>query len=197
MDNGAPWGTNSPVPSALALWLAGLGVTPVYGRPARCTDNAIVERDHGVLAQWVELETCPDFETCRQRLQWATTTQRQRYRAPNGYTRLQAYPELESNPRSYLPQQDQEIWRLEDAALYLSGFTFRRKVEASGQITLFANSYSLGRSLARHSVLIKMDRQTREWVVTDDYNRPLRRLPAKELNYEQICQFRLAKRRRN
>src|SRR5687768_2785006 len=84
MDNGMPWGTLSPLPSGLGLWLVGIGVTPIYGRPARSTDNALVERDHGVLAQWVELDHCLDFQDCRRRLNWAVKTQRERYRSPHG-----------------------------------------------------------------------------------------------------------------
>ncbi len=50
VDNGSPWGTQSDIPSALALWLVGFWVKVVLNRPRHCTDNAIVERDHGVLA---------------------------------------------------------------------------------------------------------------------------------------------------
>ena len=196
MDNGTPWGTQSPLPSALALWLVGIDVHPVYGRPARSTDNGIVERDHGVLAQWVELKQCQDFQDCQQRLNWAVTTQRERYRFPKGYTRAQAYPDLYSNSRTYHPCADDEEWQLNAVVLYLSRFTFSRKVEISGQVTLFANVYSVGKNYARQFVNITLDPQTLEWVFMDDYNRLVKRLSAKELTYEQISQLRLAKRRR-
>jgi len=78
MDNGTPWGTQSRLPSALGLWLVGLGIDLIYGRPRRSTDNAIVERNHGVLARWVEAEQCPDFQHCQQHLDWAVVTQRER-----------------------------------------------------------------------------------------------------------------------
>jgi hypothetical protein len=197
MDNGMPWGTQSPLPSALALWLVGIGVTPIYGRPARSTDNAIVERDHGVLAQWVELDGCLDFQECRQRLQWAVKTQRERYRSPYGYTRVQAYPDLYTNPRFYEACSDRHQWQLTAVTTYLSRFTFRRKVELSGQVTLFANRYSVGKTYARQFVIITLDPHLLQWVFTDDYNRLVCRLPAKELSYEQISQLQLAKRRRH
>jgi hypothetical protein len=197
MDNGTPWGTLSPLPSGLGLWLVGIGVTPIYGRPAQSTDNAIVERDHGVLARWVELDHCLDFQDCRQRLNWAVKTHRERYRSPHGYTRAQAYPDLYTNPRSYAAGSDRDVWQLTAVATYLSRLTFRRKVERSGQVSLFANVYSVGRASARQFVTITLDPLTLEWVFTDDYRRLVRRLPAKELSYEQISQLQLAKRRRN
>ncbi len=52
LDNGMPWGTQSTLPSAMGLWLVGLGIELRYGRPARSTDNAVVERSHGVLARF-------------------------------------------------------------------------------------------------------------------------------------------------
>ena len=54
VDNGDPWATRSDIPSALALWLIGLNVKVILNRPSQSTDNGIVERDHGVLAGWVE-----------------------------------------------------------------------------------------------------------------------------------------------
>jgi len=196
LDNGTPWGTQSPLPSALGLWLVGLDVRPIYGRPRHSTDNGIVERAHGVLAQWVELDRCPDLATCQQRLAQAVQTQRERYRQPNGYTRLAAFPGLTANPRRYVPSQDAQHWRLERVLVYLAEFTFERKVEKTGQISLFANTYAVGRRFARQTLDIRLDPTTREWVFTDDGQHIVARHPARELDYAQISQLQLAKRRR-
>ena len=197
MDNGSPWGTQSRLPSALGLWLVGLGIDLIYGRPRRSTDNAIVERNHGVLAQWVEAEACLDFQHCQQRLDWAVITQRERYRSPNGYTRAQTFPELFVKQRIYVTQQEHLHWSRERVALYLSGFTFHRKVEINGQITLFANTYSLGKHYARQTIQITFDPDTFEWCFTDEQAHSIRRHPTKELFYELISQLQLAKRRRH
>ena len=197
MDNGSPWGTQSPLPSALGLWLVGLGIIPVYGRPARSTDNGLVERHHGVLAQWVELDQCADFSDCQRRLSWAEVTQRERYRAPNGYTRSQAFPTLYTNPRRYDAAHEMRDWCLEAVADYLAKRCFQRKVEVNGCVTLFANRYSVGRHYARQPLEIRLDPSTREWLFSDDYQRVVRRHPAKELEADRICQLQLAKRRRS
>jgi len=196
MDNGTPWGTQSNLPSAFGLWLVGLGIEPIYGRKRRSTDNAVVERSHGVLAQWAEPEACADFAACQQHLAWAVNTQRERYCLKDGQTRLQKHPALLSQPRPYDPQQDAALWSLDRVRHYLSNFHFQRKVERNGRITLFANTYSVGRPYARQYLTIQLDPQTDEWVMRDEYGKDIRRHPAKELSYEIISQLQLAKRRR-
>ena len=197
MDNGSPWGTKSKLPSAMGLWLVGLGIDLIYGRPARSTDNAVVERSHGVLANWAEPEQCLNFADCQERVDWAVRTQRERYRLADGQTRLQAYPDLYANPRGYDALQDSYQWSLQSVRHYLSGFSFQRKVEKNGRITLFSNNYSVGRAYARRVVEVHFDELTDCWVMCDEYGVELRRHPAKELSYEQISQLKLAKRRRN
>lgn len=192
VDNGTPWGTTSAVPSAMALWWAGLGITVRYGRRARSTDNAVIERCNGVLAQWVEPERQPNFEAFQQQLEWAAWTQRERYRSPHHLTRAQAYPDLYANPRRYRRQQDAQRWDAAQAAIFLSSYCFQRKVEKNGQITLMTNVYSVGRAFARQTVNIRFQVPTNEWVVYDAYNQEIRRFASKELRYAQICALRLA-----
>lgn len=197
MDNGAPWGTQSPLPSALGLWLVGLGIEPIYGRPRHTTDNAVVERDHGVLAQWVQPDECSDFQDCQHRLEWAALTQRERYRSPATYSRTQAFPELFANKRPYRVDHDHLDWCRERVALYLSTFTFHRKVEMNGSVTLFANGYFVGKRYGRQMIQITFDSSTYTWRFTDEQNRLIRCQPTKELFYELISQLQLAKRRRS
>ena len=196
LDNGAPWGTQSPLPSALGLWLVGLGVALTYGRPGCSTDNAVVERSHGVLSQWVDPARCADFATCQAQLAWAVQTQRERYPACGTQPRLQAFPSLLTNERCYDPAREVDWWTLTRVKTYLSHFVFRRKVEHSGQVTLFANTYSIGRAHRRRSVEIRLDPQTEEWLVADEQGNLLRRLPCQELDYTLISQLQLAKRRK-
>ncbi|MCI0712755.1 MAG: hypothetical protein L0154_21545 [Chloroflexi bacterium] len=114
----------------------------------------------------------------------------------DGQTRRQAFPELLDNARPYDPPQDAERWSLDRVRRYLSGFHFQRKVELNGRITLFANTYHVGRRYARQYVEIHLDPLTDEWVMCDPYGTELRRHPVKELSYEIISQLKLAKRRK-
>jgi hypothetical protein len=194
VDNGTPWGTQSVVPSALALWLVGLDIVPVYGRPARSTDNAVVERSHGVLAAWVEPATCPNGLVCQQRLGWAVETQRERYPVQAGQSRSQLYPQLFSNPRRYTVASQADQWDMARVITYLAQFRFQRKVEKKGQITLFANTYGVGQRYSRQSVEVHLDAATAQWVICDAAGDEIRRHPNRELTYQQINQLQLAKR---
>lgn len=194
MDNGVPWGPPSPVPSALGLWMVGLGIRLVYGRPGCSTDNAVVERSHGVLAPWVEPQLCADFAACQTRLTWAAQIQRERYPACGTQTRFQAYPALLTNDRRYDPACETQTWSIARVKTYLSQFVFRRKVEKYGQITLFTNTYSVGRAHSRIQVEVRLDPLTDQWLVTDEQGILLRRLPCRELDYVLISQLQLAKR---
>jgi hypothetical protein len=196
VDNGMPWGTQSPVPSALALWWVGLDILPIYGRPARSTDNAVVERSHGVLAQWVEPAQCADFAACQAQLTWAMHTQRARYPACGSQTRCQAYPALFANPRPYAVDQEPDLWQLSRVVAYLAQFHFQRKVEKLGQLTLFANSYGVGRAYSRQVVEVQLDAHTAEWVIRNDFGQEIRRHPNQELSYHQISHLQLGKRRK-
>lgn len=195
-DNGTPWGTQRVLPSALGLWLVGLGIAPSYGRPARSTDNAVVERAHGVLNQWVDPNQCADFADCQKKLDWAVTMQREDYRPPKGQSRLQRYPELLTNPRTYETASDKDTWDVQLVAQYLTRFVFQRKVEKNGRFNLFANHYSVGRDYARQTLTITIDPQTNEWICQDETHTEIRRHPCRELDYEIISQLQLAQRRR-
>lgn len=197
MDNGAPWGTQSKLPSALGLWLVGLGIGLVYGRPARSTDNAVVERSHGVLNGWVEPDQCVNFNDCQARLSWALHTQRERYPLADGRTRCQTYPELRQNSRRYTLINEAAQWDMARVCTYLASFQFQRKVEKNGRITLFANTYSVGNAYQRQYLTVQLDSQSRQWVISDDTGKEIRRHEAKELDGELIRNLMLAKRRRN
>lgn len=196
MDNGMPWGTQSIVPSALALWMVGLSIQPIYGRPARSTDNAIVERSHGTLVRWIEPKGCADFDACRARVEWAVETQRERYPALAGQSRIQAFPELLINARRYLMSEEAAQWEIQRVTNYLGRFIFRRRVEANGIVTLFSNAYSVGRSHGHLEVEVQLDTDRCEWVFRDNKGKELRRLPSYELDQTKICQLQLGKRRK-
>lgn len=194
VDNGQPWGTGSSVPSALALWLVGMGIEVIYGRPAQSRDNAVIERTHGVLDRWVAPSHQADIDTLQDQLEWAVQTQRERYRSAHHLTRAAVYPQLYTNPRSYRRQAHEAGWEMGKVACYLSRYIFQRKVEKQGQVTLFANSYSVGRAYARQTVSIVLDVETLEWVFRDESAMEITRHCSLELDYELIHNLRLAKR---
>ena len=194
VDNGDPWATRSDLPSALALWLVGLNVKVILNRPHQSTDNGIVERTHGVLANWLEPHRAHTVADLQAQLDWAIAMQRNRYPVRHGQSRLQAYPDLCQNPRPYSRSQEPELWQLERVDTWLSQAVWLRRVDKVGRISFFSIAYSIGRAYAGHDVLIHFDRHQREWVIETEQGYMLKRFDAQQITPERICHFDLAKR---
>lgn len=194
VDNGDPWATRSDIPSALALWLVGLGVKVLLNRPRVSTDNGIVERDHGVLARWVEPDQAAHRRAFQKQLDWAMYMQRERYPALDGQARLQAYPDLLHNPRPYRHSQEAHLWNMHRVYDFLANFIWTRRVDKVGQVSLFSHAYSVGRAYARQDVNIHFDPSTQEWLIEDEQGQLLKRHHSQEITPERIMNFSLAKR---
>lgn len=194
VDNGDPWATRSDIPSALALWLVGLGVKLLLNRPRVSTDNGIVERDHGVLANWVEADKAPHRQALQKHLDWAIHMQRERYPAIQGQSRVQAFPNLRRNQRHYSHPQETHRWQMQRVDDFISQFVWTRRVDKVGRISLFSTAYSVGRAYAGHDVNVHFDIPTREWVIENEQGQVLKRHLSQEITTERILNLNLAKR---
>lgn len=194
VDNGDPWATRSDLPSALALWLIGLGVQVILNRPHHPTDNGIVERDQGVLAGWVEPQRASNRADFQMQLAAAIHMQRERYPAIHGLSRQQAFPDLLHNPRTYRPEREDQLWSWERVALWLSQRVWRRRVDKVGRISWFSAAYSVGRTYAGQDVLIHFDLAQQNWVIESESGKRLKRYPNLDITPERIRTFALSKR---
>lgn len=194
VDNGSPWATQRDIPSALALWLVGLGVKVLLNRPHVSTDNGIVERHHGVFACWVEAHKADGPLALQAQLDGAIHMQRDRYPAVDGQSRRHAYPALDHNPRSYTHRQEADLWQLGRVDAFISQTIWTRRVDKVGRISLFSTAYSVGRPYAGQDVMIHFDPQTREWVIEDAQGQLLKRHLSQEITSERIFDLNLAKR---
>jgi hypothetical protein len=191
-DNGKPWGhPGMVVPTALALWLVGLGIQPMYGRPRQSTDNAVVERCHGVLEGWVEPKQCENRAMMEARLAYYVHLQREVYPLAEGQSRLQQFPALARNPHRYQPEQEEAQWDLRRVLDYVAEYTFTRMVEKNGRMTLMTHEYSLGRQYRSQRVTAQLDPRLNVWVVKDRYGEVVARFPALQLNYRTIADMTL------
>jgi len=193
VDNGDPWATRSDVPSALALWLVGLEVK-LLNRPRQSTDNRIVERDHGVLANWVEPERAGSVAAFQAQLDWTITMQREQYPAVGRQSRLQAYPMLETNPRRYSRETEAQQWQFERVQTFLRQFVWSRRVDKVGRISLFGHAYSVGRAAAGQQVAVVLDSQRHEWLIQSEQGQVLKRYACVEVTPERIAALDLTKR---
>lgn len=193
-DNGKPWANPGQrhVPSSLALWLVGLGIQVVFGRPRRSTDNAVVERCHGVLNNWVEPERRHNLDDLQSNLDDFVHIQRAVYPSCEGdKSRLQTYPELLQARQLYQRQMEEEVWQLQRVLDYVANFRFTRKVEKNGRITHFTHEYSLGRDYRTQEVTVYLDPQHCEWVVENWHGEILKRFAALQLNYLTISNMQM------
>lgn len=196
-DNGKPWANPGQphVPTALALWLVGLGITVTFGRPRQSTDNAVVERSHGVLAAWVEPQQQVGQVELQAELEDFAQLQRAVYPSCKGQSRLRAYPDLLQVQRHYERTKDENLWQIQRVMDYVANFRFQRRVEKNGRITHFTQEYSIGRHYAARDVTVYLDAEKHEWIIEDTHGEILKRFQAKQLNYPTIAHLEMVYRK--
>ena len=121
-DNGHPWGSAGDPPTALELWLAGLGVGARFIPPRRPQDNGVVERSQGTARRWAEPGACASPGQLQRRLREMDALQRERYPACGGRSRLEAHPGLAHSGRQYSAAWERRRWDLGRALEHLAGF---------------------------------------------------------------------------
>jgi hypothetical protein len=170
------------VPTGLALWLVGLGIPSLFGRPRQRTDNAVVEGSHGVLAGWVEPHPCQNGAELARRLTHYARIQREVYPVEPDQTHLRRFPALVRNPRRYQPEQEAAYWDLARVLDYVAGYTFSRMVDKNGRLTRMTLEYSLGRQYRCQRVTAQLNPQQKQSVIKDRYGEVIGHFPALQLN---------------
>jgi hypothetical protein len=193
IDNGHPWGPNSGLPPALALWLIGLGVSPEWIPPGQPQQNGHVERGNGVTQQWAEPKACATRARLRSRLNQECEVQRERYPAIAGRSRLEMYPELRHSGRPYDPRDEARTWDLSRVDAFLAELTVHRRVTARGTIWLYGEGRCLGRAHRGEEVVVRFDKGSRQWVASDLRGQELKRLAAPELSRARILRLDVGK----
>jgi hypothetical protein len=197
VDNGPPWGrTGGDLPTALELWLWGLGVDVVHNRPRRCTENGRVERCHGVLNRWAEPHACASAEELQAALAAASALQRERFPAlAGGRSRAAAYPALAAGGRPYDPAREGELFDERRVWARLAKRTWRRRVDKVGRISVYNRPLGVGRDWAGQAVVVGFDAEAVAWTVRDARGALLRTHPAPELSRDRLLALDVAHRR--
>jgi hypothetical protein len=186
VDNGIPWGTSSGLPSALSVWLAGLGVGMHWNDPRRPEQNGVVERSQGTSQRWVEPAGCADLDELRRRLSEEDRIQREVYPAIDGQSRRQAYPWLLHSGRGYCRLWEARVWDLAEALRFVAGYRVRRKVSRRGQVSVYHRLVQVGAEYGGAWVYVQLDADRVEWVLSAVAGHELRRRPAAGLTAEAI-----------
>lgn len=194
VDNGPPWG-GSDLPTDLALWLVGVGIAVHHNRPRHCEENGKVERDHGVLAAWVEPATCPDRATLARRLAAFIVVQRERYPACGRQPRATAFPSLAAGGQPYDRAHEAAQWDLTRVWAGLAAGVWVRRVDRKGQISLYNRAMGVGLAWAHQEVLVRFDPGFGAWQISDAHGTLLRTHPAPELRRGAIRTLAVSHRR--
>jgi hypothetical protein len=187
-----------PFPSKLTLWLRGLGIKHSFIRPHCPTDQPHIERNHRTLNGFTsDAGSRADLTS----LQRALTQERHIYneafpcRASDcaGQPPLTAHPELRQPRRWYQPEHEWVLFDIQRVYDFLAGFTFERRVNEVGAVSLGRHLYSAGRRHAGKTVWIRCDPTTREWVFRENVEqedkmveRELLRRPVKHLDAQSL-----------
>jgi transposase len=160
---------NDPFPSWLSLYLAGLGIKHNFIRSHQPTDQPQIERNHRTLDGFT------DDEYSRQDLtsfQQALDHERYLYNCQfpsrasdcNGLPPLQAHPALLRPRRPYQPEWEVVLFDLQRVYDFLATFTFERKVNRNGQVTLKGHHYTVGLAHKEKTIQVRLDANTQEWM---------------------------------
>ncbi len=160
---------NDPFPSWLSLYLAGMGIKHNFIRSHCPTDQPQIERSHRTM------DGLTDDESSRQNLvsfQQALDRERNLHNLEfpsrasdcNGLPPLQAHPELLHARRSYRAEQEAILFDMQWVYHFLAGFTFKRKVNRNGQVTLKGHHYTVGLAHKEKQIQVRFDEQTQEWM---------------------------------
>ena len=167
MDNGYPivYTAARDVPTPLRLWLIGLGIDAVANRPRRPQDNGTVENLQGTSCRWVNPTQYQTPETLQQGLNAVVREQREVYRlrAKDDLTRLQLFPDLETNTRRWTDED--QMFDIERVYDWLEKIRISRCVYANGRVSFGNFDFQAGTKYKGKNVCITFDRKDKMWHV--------------------------------
>jgi hypothetical protein len=153
----------------LSLYLAGLGIKHNFIRSHRPTDQSQVERCHRTLDGFTDdLNSRQDLTSFQQSLDQERYMYNDLFssRASDcgGLPPFQAHPELLRPRRPYQAEQEAILFDMQRVYSYLANFTFERKVNRNGQVTLKGHHYTVGLAHKAKQISVRLDEQTQEWM---------------------------------
>ena len=154
-----------------------------------------MERCNGLTQQWGELHTCTDCRQAAAVLAGVGRIQREEYPAIRGRTRMEAFPQLGTPRRVYRRAREAAMWDLSRVDAFLARGCWRRQADCNGGISIYGHGRSVGRSRARHEMVVRFDASSRCWLVSNPNGEEVKRLPASELTRERIMALAVSRRR--
>jgi hypothetical protein len=194
LDNGLPWwgSPGNDLPSAFALWLAGLGLELIFNPPRQPRYNGVVEKSNHTNQRWSEPHTAENAQQWQQRIDEMDRRQREAYPYLGGRSRLEVFEQLKHSGQPYSAGWEEQNWDEQRAREYLAGYAARRRVSSTGRVSLYHRPYYVGRKHAGTTVLAHYDPQAGEWFMTEQGGGQIRRWPAPEICRERILALNIS-----
>jgi hypothetical protein len=188
VDNGTPWGASGGFPTALVLWLAGLGVRVWHNRPRLPQDNGVIEKSQGTAKRWAEPGQCRSAAELQERAAEADRRQREAYPYHRGKkSRMELFAALRHSGRAYSRPWEEANWKMEAAQERLACAVQRRQVDKTGRVSLYSRNLYVTRTRANTTVIVQYDPQGQRWMFSDEDGSLLGHQEATEITRERIC----------
>lgn len=157
-------------PSSFQQWLVGLGIQFERTRPGRPQDQGRVERGHRTLSDFTyseeDRQDLAHFQEALTRNRYLYNTRfPSRAKGCQGQPPLLAHPEALIPVRPYRPEDEWTLFSLDRVAQLLAQHPLKRKVNATGQISLARRLYYIGRRYAGQYVELRFNTSLRQWCV--------------------------------
>lgn len=182
-------GSKSPFPTRLHLWLLALGVSFVFGRMGRATDQGVTERSHQLWAQQVLVgQEFASWEALYQAL-----GQRREFlnthlpcASLGEVPPLVAHPEARMPRRLYRPEWEAELLNLSGVYAYLAQGRWFRLVSEVGTASLGGQVYVLGRAWTKQQVEIMFNSSDQRLIFRSADAQQTKRLPIQGITVQTL-----------
>ena len=156
----------------------------------------MVERSQGTSDRWCEPWTCATPAELQGRLERMDRLHRESYPYRERLSRLAYYPGLAHSGRPYDPEREPAVWDWSRVAAHLAGYVVTRRVDATGQVSLYNRGHYVGQLHRGKEVYVMFDPNRTEWVICDRDGHQLRSLPADALTPQRVMDLKVGHRRK-
>lgn len=167
VDNGYPIviPATKDRPTLIKLWWIGLGIEVIQNSLGRPQENGAVECLQGICYNWVNPKMIETPQQLQSDLDKMSDFQRNHYKIPKKgmRTRIECYPELETNPRKY----DPENFNMDLVWDFLDNQIWTRKVNRNGEVLFFGNRIYLNKKHMHMDVSITLNPNNKCWIFRD------------------------------
>ena len=187
VDNGEPLGSpNTDTTTPLALWLIAHDIDMIWNKPHCPQMNGKVEHMQDTSQRWAEIDKAQHTPHLQERLDQEADIQRRVFKVTRlkNQTRLEAFAELLTAQRPWLPQSDDHFSE-NRVYEFLARKIYTRKVSSVGQVNHFGHKINVGQTYKGLSVQIKLDKDAHVWLISHDYKN-IKSYSAKHLDRERI-----------